>query len=171
MARRAARTQFVRPAAKTKMWVGANVGRTVLIASSDQLIGVSNAALLLLRPFTVLRTHQHLMYSSDQLAASEAPFGSYGITIVNQKATAIGITAVPAPGTEIDENWFAYQTMALNFDFGDATGFGANGLSIMLDSKSMRKVGPQDDIAMVTSQVAAVGAAFVVQGRMLIQLH
>ena len=169
MARRA---RFVRPARKTKIWTSVVVSSTTLPASSDALLGVSNAALLALRPFTILRTHVELMYGSDQAAVTEEPFGSWGMIVVKETASAIGITAVPAPSTEINADWFIYRPYSNQFNFVSGVGIDANGMTHYdIDSKAMRKVGDDDDVIIVASQVNAVGSRIVTQGRMLIQLH
>ena len=173
MARRGfSRTRFVRPAARTKVWIGANVGSTTLVASSDQLISSFNASALLLRPFTILRSHVVCLYSSDQQTVTESPFGSMGMIIVKDTAISVGITAIPAPGSEVDDNFFIYQPMNDRFVFVTGVGIGTHdGREYVIDSKAMRKVGTNDDVAVTTSQVAGVGAKLVVQGRFLVQLH
>ena len=64
MARRVARARFVRPAPRTKMWIGAGVGITTALGSTTQLISLLSAGALLLRPFTILRTHQEVFWFS-----------------------------------------------------------------------------------------------------------
>ena len=75
MARRVSRARFIRPAPRTKMWIGDNVGTTVLTAATNTLVAGLNAAALLLRPFTILRTRIVIQYRSDQQAVTELPFG------------------------------------------------------------------------------------------------
>ena len=62
--------RFVRPAPKTKIWIGAGAGTTVLAASSATLVSVLNAGALALRPFTILRTRMDLLVASDQTGAA-----------------------------------------------------------------------------------------------------
>ena len=169
MARRA---RFVRPARKTKIWTSTFVASTTMAGSSDVLLGVSNAALLALRPFTILRTHIELMYGSDQAVATEEPFGRWGMIVVKETASAIGVTAVPAPGQEVNADWFIYRPVSNQFNFASAVGFDANGMTHYdIDSKAMRKVGDDDDVIICATQLNAVGSRIVTQGRMLIQLH
>ena len=177
MARRAVvRRGFIRPPVRTKIWIGAGVGASAIAANSKVLISTLSAGALLLRPFTVIRTHVLLHWISDQVAQAESPFGAYGKLVVTDTAAALGITAVPDPsGINGDPgaSWFVWQAMSADFAFASATGFGAvSGRQYQVDSKAMRKVGPDDDIVtLVTNQSATDGAVVVSHGRMLVQLH
>ena len=175
MARRTARARFVRPAPKTKMWIGAGVGSTTIVASSVQLISLLSAGALALRPFTVLRTRMLITYRSDQLAADEVTFGSYGRIVVSDQASAAGAASIPDPGTiagDPDADWFVHQPVFQAFDAASATGL-TWGLSqqYVIDSKAMRKVGPNEDEVAMFSEEGGFGGVLVTQGRSLIQLH
>jgi len=178
MARRG-RSRFVRPAARTKIWIGNGVGTTSIAGNAKVLVGVLAAGALLLRPFTILRTHMDLVMLSDQVLASESNSGSYGQIIVTDTATGIGATAVPDPsGTDGDPeaDWYVWQALFNEFviDINGTDGIGMlgdNGHHYAIDSKAMRKVGPDDDVALVVSNTTATGFNLVTNGRMLIQLH
>ena len=166
------RTRFVRPAPRTSLWIGAGLGNTTLVGSSKQLIGSLNAAALLLRPFTVVRTRLDVRFESDQAAASEKPTGALGFIVLNDNATAIGPTAVGGPVTEPNADWFAYQGLLTHFQFLSSVGFqGDASAFFVVNSKAMRKVGPDQDIAIVTELRSASGAVIAMEGRMLVKLH
>ena len=175
MARRHTRG-FVRPAPRTKMWIGAGVGRTVIVASAKSLISTLSAGALLLRPFTILRTRQLVSWFTDQEAADEGPFGAYGKIVVTEQASSVGVTAVPSPGTIAgtpEADWFVHQNVWTQFVV-----IGAISASVVsspnsyeVDSKAMRKVGPEDDVVSMFQEEAGVGGFLTTQGRMLIQLH
>ena len=175
MARRLTRPRFVRPAPKTKVWLGLGIGTQVITASTIHLLGVFNAAALATRPFTILRTRMLLTFESDQISASERPFGGFGMTIANDVAVGVGITALPDPGSvsgDTDADWFVYESLLSSFKVVTAVGVDAQmATQYTVDSKAMRKVGPNDDLAMLFSEEGAVGAFINIQGRMLIQLH
>ena len=175
MARRTARARFVRPAPRTKIWIGWGVGVTSLTGSTIHLVFTYSAAVLLLRPFTILRTRGEIVYESDQIAGSETPFGTFAEIIVTENAAGLGVTALPDPDVtagDPDSPWFNVQTCAVRVEVADATGFdGDFGHHYSIDSKAMRKVGPNDDSAAMFSQQATVGAKIITQGRQLIQLH
>ena len=171
MARRHTRG-FTRPAPRTKMWIGGGAGPSTLAASSKTLISTLGVAALALRPFTVLRSRYEVMFESDQEGASERPEGAFGEAVVNDVAAALGITALPGPLNEIPYDWFIWQGMIHRFQF--ITGTGTNnpgGTHYVIDSKAMRKVGTEDNMAQIFEMRAAVGGTITIEGRNLIQLH
>ncbi len=174
MARRRS-SRFVRPAPRTKMWIGAGVGFTAIVASSVQLIGSLSAGALLLRPFTIIRTRLLLGYESDQQAASEDSRGSYGIIVVTDSASAIGATAVPDPSVVTgnpEADWHVSQPVMQARKFSSAVGIWDSLIhQYVIDSKAMRKVGPDDDIVSMFSEDGGNGSNLFTQGRVLIQLH
>ena len=170
MARRL--TRFVRPPARTKVWFGFNFAtEDVLTASAITFLGSFNAAAEALRPFTILRTRLELNFASDQTGASETPFGVFGMIIVTDKAVAVGVTGIPAPATNTNNDWFVYQPMQHRFLFVSGVGTQDTGTRYVVDSKAMRKVGDADDVAVMFEMDAAVGGTLVTGGRMLVQLH
>ena len=171
MARRSTRV-FTRPAPRTKMWIGSGLAVAQPAASAATLFATYSAAALLLRPFTILRTRLDINWRSDQTAASEAPTGAYGEIIVKESATDIGVTAVPHPLADTEADWYIYQGLTAPFLFITGVGIaGRAGFRYVVDSKAMRKVGPQDDLAAVIELRAAGGGLINVEGRQLIQLH
>ena len=173
MARR--HTRFVRPAPRTKIWIGAGLGKTTIVATSKTLLGSLNAAALALRPFTVLRTRLLLGIETDQVSADEVGFGAYGEIVVTSDASAIGATAIPDPGRiagDADAPWYVHQPMAYSFQTLSGAGFDPlMMIQYVVDSKAMRKVGPNDDLVSIYSEEGSVGAVITVLGRQLIQLH
>ena len=160
------------------MWIGTGVGQSVLPASSKLLVGSLTAAALALRPFTILRTHLQVDIRSDQETAIEHLIASLGIIVVTETAAAIGVTAVPDPSGisgDPDSDWFLWTALANSF-FIDINGTDGIGVSTLLnrytlDSKAMRKVGPEDTEVIMLSNDTAVGASVTTQGRQLVQLH
>ena len=150
MANRHRRQGFVRPPARTKMWIGVGVGSTIIASAITVLISSLSAGALLLRPFTILRTRQDILFKSDQEAADETPHGSLGQIVVTTNASGIGVTALPnSSGVDGDPgaDWFVWQGLSVGFTFGSGVAFDANaGMHYVIDSKAMRKVGPNDDI-------------------------
>ncbi len=175
MARRQTRGRFIRPAPRTKMWIGVGTGSTTLVGSSKQVIGILSGGALLLRPFTILRTRIEILFESDQAATSETAIGAYANIVVTDTAAALGATAVPDPSGitgDPEADWFVWQAMVVDFRHSTSAAFNSDaGHHYTIDSKAMRKVGPDDDVASVTSMETAPGAIITVQGRRLIQLH
>ena len=167
---RSART-FVRGPKRRTIWIQFQPAITTMSATGGTLIFSLNATALALRPFTIVRTHLDLLYLSDQEAASESLAGVYGRTIVTDRASGAGIASVPTPLTNTDENWFAYQAVSNDFIRTAAGLDGNNGTHYTIDSKAMRKVGPNDDVIAVFEQQSATGAVIVANGRYLVKLH
>ena len=157
------------------MWIGDGVGLTTIVASANGLVGLLSAGALLLRPFTILRTRMLISFESDQIAASERPFGSFGEIVVTSTASAIGATAIPSPGSTTGDpnaDWFVHQNMAASLQFLSGVGFEGNEAThYVVDSKAMRKVGPDDDVVLMFQEEGGFGAVLGTQGRRLIQLH
>ncbi len=173
MARRVSRARFVRPAPKTKIWIGVGVDEITLVTNTIQLLTVLNAAALALRPFTILRTRLEINLRTDQSAAAEGLTGAYGEIVVKESASGIGVTALPAPLTDIDADFFVWQGMTAPFEL-NGTGISSSwqpGFRYTVDSKAMRKIGTTDDIVTMSEIRAQGGGLLNVEGRRLIQLH
>jgi len=162
-----------RTSKRTSVWLQWNIGSGVIAANTAVLFAGLNAAAKALRPFTIIRSHLLMAWQSDQLAATEAPLGAAGLIVVSDPSVGVGISAVPNPIDEADSDFFVYQALWTQFDFLSAIGFqGNSGLQYKIDSKAMRKVDQNMDIAVtVTNQNATEGAIFTLMGRMLIKLH
>jgi len=160
------------PARREMVWIPWTLGDFVIAANVGTLLGVLNAAALALRPFTIVRTHLLLTWDSDQSAASEVPIGAVGMIVTSEQATTAGIASIPTPVTEADADFFVYQPLMSSFSFATAAGFESHsGGYWTVDSKAMRKVGINQDIACVVEESNNVGAFVGVQGRMLLKLH
>ena len=148
---------------------------TNMAANTILLTGTANAALLALRPFTIVRVRGELWVQSDSVATTRVPFGALGFAVVSDTAAALGVTAVPAPiADEGSGLWFVYQYFLASRTLLTAVGF--NGSEefgrYSFDSKAMRKVDIGADIAVVMQNRAAVGGMnFVLKYRLLVKLH
>ncbi len=170
--RRTTRGRNGRGPTRTSQWISMELGETTLAGGTLNLVGSLNAAALLARPFTIVRTRIECYYSSDQTAASETPFGSFGIIVASDKAVALGVTGVPQPITQADGDWFVWQSMVIGVKSLTSVGVEFNtGHHYAIDSKAMRKVGADEDIAVCFEQVPAATAVINIAGRMLIKLH
>ena len=164
---------IVRPARRQMVWIGSGFG-VQMISLSNTLLASLNAAALVLRPFTVVRTHLVIKFRSDQQAASEVVQGVYTQQVVKETASAAGIGSLPGGIDESDVDFFVYQPVFSDFVLGTSVGLEqlmgpANYWSV--DSKAMRKVGIDDDIVDVLDLRAVIGAIISVEGRQLIKLY
>jgi len=171
MARRVIRSRFVRPAKGKKVWFAQGFSEGVMTGGAKNLLTVLNAAALALRPFTILRTRLLLTFSTDQSSTGETPQGAFGMLVVSDQASGVGITALPGPVTNTDAPFFVYEGLINQFIFGDATGFEHNaGLKVIIDSKAMRKVGNNEDVVQLVELRSAPGASVAIEGRMLVEV-
>ncbi len=175
MARRFTRGRSVIPGPRRQMvWIGSDFSVQTIVALSPLLLTTLNAAALLLRPFTIIRSRMLISYGSDQSGASEANMAIFSEQVVTEVAAAAGVTSIPTPLTEIDADYYTYAPIAFNFNFGTAASFtdvrGSGGYTVV-DSKAMRKVDVDDDVVQVVQQQVAVGGLISVVGRTLIKLH
>ena len=147
---------------------------TMAAASNANRFLVSNAALLALRPFTVIRMHVNWFSESDQTSALESVQVAMGFAVVSDQASAIGVTAVPTPFTDLSSDlWYLHDIAAMTYSFITGTGVQVpGGIMKDIDSKAMRKVQEGEQInGMLETSSLSDGAIVTVAGRMLLKLH
>jgi len=168
------RTGLVRAKSdRRSVWLGIDVDQVNVGANTVILLSSLNAAALALRPFTVVRTRIRILWESDQTAASEQPHGALGAIVVSDQAVAAGAASVPDPISNSDAPFFLYEPLIARFVFVTGAGFESNGgLQVLSDSKSMRKVGNNEDVPfMIVNSDGSHGATVAITGRMLVKLH
>ncbi len=167
------RQRMVAQRRKTFWFSGLQVRATLGAASTAAIMTSLNAAALLLRPFTIVRTRGFLAVRSDQVAASENQNVHHGLIVVSDQAVAVGVTAVPTPATDNGSGWFVLDGIAQRFDFRSSTGASLDGERFYrFDSKAMRKVEEGQDVVHVTETDAiSAGATVTIFVRHLIKLH
>ena len=158
------------------IWSGTGPVQVTEVAGGASILTSLAAGGLALRPFTVVRTRGVMFIRSDIEAADEQQWMSYGSCVVSDQASAIGVTAVPTPVTDMSSDlWFLYESIVNSFTFVSATGFdGSSGKMIQYDSKAMRKVQEGEDLITVDELAASTiseGAVFSVTERQLFKLH
>ncbi len=164
----------VRRSRRETSWIAIGASSTAL-TSAAALVASLNAAALALRPFTVVRTYLEVQYRSDQSGASESSLGAIAMAVVSDQATAVGVTAVPTPTTEIGSDLFylhqVCMTSVTNFTSAGFEG-SSFGTHYSIDSKAMRKVNNDSDVILVAEVDASQeGATIDMMGRMLIKEH
>ena len=152
-------------------WIAsaADTARTSLAAATtvlDQIFPFEE-------PATIIRTRGSLWVDSDQMAATEFPFGAMGMMVASDEAAAVGVSAFPDPYNTASFEFFVHQFWAAHLDFGSAIGFDSSaGERYDFDSKAMRKVDAGKTVGVVlTNNSATDGAVFLLSFRMLIKLH
>ncbi len=123
------------------VWAGIDAANTAVAQGTAVLVATSNAALDALRPFTIVRTHLTAFTVSDQLIADEQQFIAIGMAVVSDQASAIGVTVVPTPHTDVASDlFFLHQWLATEFTFITGAGFSSSqgGRMIEIDSKAQQ---------------------------------
>ena len=142
-------------------WSGLLIAEQTIAGSTAVLLGtfvLSNAGI----DETFLRSLGTFSLKTDQAAGDEVQLGAIGMIVVSDQAISVGITAVPHPITDIDDDgWFVHMPIAQAFDFGDNTGF-AVPARYNFDLKAKRVIHDGRSVALVVENAAAAG--FVLSG-------
>jgi len=157
------------------LWVPiAPEGNVLPAAGNSTMIYTASAAEDALRPYTIVRTHLQIGILSDQLIATETQLIAIGFCVVSDQASAIGVTAVPTPVTDLGSDaWYLHQFCVNDFSFLDSTGFQDGGNKVWdVDSKAMRKVEDGfDNVVVIESASISDGVLVTTAGRQLLKLH
>ena len=167
--------RFHRSVERTKrgnVWASIDLSPAMVAADTVVLLSFLTAGFLLLRPFTVIRTYLEVSWQSDQSAVTENPHGAFGMVQVTDQAVTAGIASIPDPLLDGDAAWYVWQGLQTQFTFKSASGIdGDAGSRYSIDSKAMRKIGPNQNIAIVAVNSNTVhGADIGVKGRFLVKL-
>ncbi len=172
--RGARRAPFVRGERRQTLWFGRVIDNafTTVAASSVIYDSFFDAGELARRPFTIVRVRGGLYVQSDQVAATEFQVGSLGMSVVSDEASAVGITAVPLPSTDVEsDKFFLWMPFATSVHVGGADG-NLRGQWFPFDSRAMRKVEEGEQLAVVLeNQAASEGLQYLILFRMLVKLH
>ncbi len=124
-------------------------------------------------PATIVRTRGMLYLGPSANAADSTGFGVMGMAVVTDAAAAIGVTAIPAPSSNNDDDvWFVWTPFVANVRFDDATGFQVNTINkFPFDSKAMRKVHDGSTAVVMLENDTTTALQYVLHFRMLIKLH
>ncbi len=167
----ARRPMHGRTARRETLWLFFSPISATFTAVGGTLLGSLNAAALALRPFTIIRQYYEMMIVSDQAAAIETQIGAFATAVVSDQATAIGVTAVPTPISDLGSDLFM-QHQIFMADESNLTDRSKPGAHYSIQSKAMRRVNGDQDMALV-AEFSPVGNGFslTVGGRILIKLH
>ena len=145
----------------------------VAAATSVLLLPGLNAAVLALRPFTIVRTRGLVLVTSDQAGATEHQMGAFGFGLAQDQAVASGIGSLPTPVTEAgSSNWFLWQPLLSTVSQASAAAFANIGNVYEFDSKAQRKVPVGEDVYVaVENESATDGFLVSFVARMLVKIN
>ena len=154
-----------------RAWTGAVISAVIVPTASKVLLAsfvLSNQGI----DETILRTVVQISVFTDNEAAAEQQVGAFGICVVTDVALAIGITAVPSPVAEIqDDLWYVHHTIVQRSSFLSSIGFYPNVATLyQFDSKAKRKVETGSTIVVVVENSGPHGFQIATGMRMLSQV-
>ena len=116
---------------------------------------------------TILRIHGAICVQSDQAGALEEQLGAVGLCLVTDRAVTVGITAIPDPVTEVDDDfWFVYRPFMQSSTQG--VDQGQTSFYYEIDSKGKRIVSQGHTVAIVVANASpSHGIEFAINLRML----
>ena len=171
MAQRRARRTFARQSVRAPTnWARSLAVAVTNLPASTKIIASS---IILSNPGigeTIRRTRGKLLITSDQTATSEVHLGAMGMMVVSDVALALGITAVPDPVTEADDdNWFVWEPfLALSDVRSGESAPNTYHAGFEFDSKAMRRVEEGSAVVVVIANASAVfGLEFALSFSML----
>ena len=125
-----------------------------------------------LGPLTIVRTIGTLWVKTDQVAATEIPFGALGMSVVSEQARVAGVASIPTPITdEASDLFFVYKAWAASLLLADATGVATYVDRYDFDSRAQRKVQDGEAIVITLENASSVHAiGYVLKYRMLVKL-
>ena len=158
-----------RQSARLTQWIGPAIQDYNVVAAGGATLV---ASIPFEGPVTVMRTRGHVSIIPESTAADVHLIGAFGAGIVTAEAFGAGIASMPEPFTDADwGGWLVWRTFSYGLEFETAASVGFPNWNFEIDSKAMRKVGPDDNIVTISSEAGAVGARLFTGGRTLIQLH
>ena len=118
---------------------------------------------------TLVRVHGIVTVVPDTVSAAREIWGAVGMIVVKTAAASIGVTALPDPLADPQEDWYAFSF----FSSATATAI-TDGVAWehvqMLESKAMRKVGPDESSVIMVANGGAAASAINVMTRELVKL-
>ncbi len=177
MANRVIRRSFGgRAQRRQTQWIAsADAAAVVNIANNTNVLveSLTGAQVALIAPFTIVRVRGLISIKSDQVVASEFPFGALGLAVVSEQARAAGAASLPGPVSQQDsELWHVWLPLSASFIFSTAAGFdSAGGRVFEIDSKAMRKVEEGEALVTMVENETAAGFDVDPNFRILVKMH
>ncbi len=113
---------------------------------------------------TILRIRGEVVAQLETPAANEVKAFGIGIGVFSTDAVALGATAMPDPLADVGYPWIYWSAHVLMARIADgatspADQAGTKTARIMIDSKAMRKVRPDQSVAIVVEPINLAGTA------------
>jgi len=147
-------------------WVGPAIQNVISVASGGATL---HSFFAFEEKATIVRVHGQLMIKTS-IAGNLNVTGAIGMAVVSDEAFLAGVGSIPEPFTDANwSGWFVWRSFAYDIRVADATGVVLFPWHLEIDSKAMRKVGPQETVVVIVeSQAGAFDVVF--SPRMLVKL-
>ncbi len=158
------------PRRKT-VWIGTADQNDVAVGNGLSVIISSFApdALAILKA-TVVRVRGRFTARPAAFTVTHDYSGAFGLGVVSDEALAAGAASIPRPFDDDDwAGWMVHGYYSGHFEFDDATGLLIMDREIVIDSKAMRKVGPNETLVWM-AESAESAAQVNIQARVLMML-
>ena len=135
---------------------------TQWVGPADQgFLSVASAGATLLASFqpvdrvTVIRVRGQVSIIPEDFTADIEIIGAFGIMVVSNEAFAAGVTSIPEPFSNGDGDWMVWRSFSYRFEFGSGnSGFAFPDWYFEIDSKAMRKIGPNQVMVLIAESQA-----------------
>ena len=130
---------------------GPSIATLTFLATTNAVAGFSVGLLTAVPAATLVRTRGELVIkvlTSGNITNQIA--GAFGMIVVSENAFGAGITALPTPLVDIENDWFVYEPFALQLEANNPPqdSIAAHRV-VRFDSRGMRKLKDGDVLAMV----------------------
>ncbi len=138
---------FRRVPRRSTGWSAVNSGTTFTALGANTII-LDQVFVPLIPEQTIVRVRGLLIVETDQQTAPEDMLGAFGISLVEEPAATIGVTAVPQPVSDASsESWLVWQGFGATYKFSAGGFFPRSDVQYVIDSKAMRKLNSNQRLA------------------------
>ena len=138
---------------QTKFWSNMTLADQVGLTTVQGIIGSVTIAELSGPKLTLLRSRGRLLLTSVPASASASTVVGLGLIVVSANALAVGGTSVPGPLNDQGAAWLWHSYFGVDaahwITAVSNAGFGALEQDVMIDAKAMRKVEPDQSVALI----------------------
>ena len=152
--------QFTRTVRRGTFWEGQNVDAAITTGVQNVIAAVSEATLENVPNPTIIRVRGRLFCATVSPGVNARAHMTMGLIVVD--AQAFAVPAVERPLLDIGSDWLWWDNVTLVGDGTGVTPTDDGGISVfrevMVDNKAMRKIQPNQVLALVLAN-GALGAA------------
>ena len=136
------------------VWNGVQNSLTVTSGSLNAITVIT-----VTQPGIIMRLRGSIVASLDSPTENEKTAVAMGIIRTTEEQIAVGVTAIPNPGLDLDADWIWHSFLPLQAVLDVTTGVGSTEQSgrLIVDSKAMRKMRQSESLTYVVDNAAVSG--------------